>query len=284
MARLRILIVAALAALATPAIGAEPPPAAPQLPPDPGPAALEIASGWYLRGDLGYVVHSEPSWDASYGAPRPAPLIDLELEDTWSVGIGFGYRFYPWLRADVTADYRFGANVRDFSPISDFSQGFNVETGKLEVTTVLVNAYLDLGTWWGLTPYLGAGVGVAEKRVHDFGTERICLSMRCGDPDPLATYPLGPQGKLAFPDRTTVDFAWALMAGVAADVGRGMAVDAGYRFVDLGKAASGLDGFGVGTKLKDIQTHEFRFGVRWDLGAFGRPKPPPAYALPGAVF
>jgi opacity protein-like surface antigen len=284
MARLRILsVVATLAALATPVLGAEPLPPAPQLL-DPAPAH-EFASGWYLRGDLGYIVHSEPDWDSGYGVPRPAPLTDLKLQDTWSVGVGVGYRFHPWLRADLTADYRFGADVRDFSPISDFNQGFNIETGKLEVTTVLLNAYLDLGTWWGFTPYVGIGVGAAEKRVHEFGIERVCLSIRCGDPDPFAIFSLGPQGKLVYPDRTTVDLAWALMAGVAVDVSPGVTVDAGYRFLHLGEAASGIDGRGMGTKLEDIMAHEFRFGLRWELGTLGRAKQPPAYVVtPGGVF
>ena len=32
-------------------------------------------------------------------------------------------------------------------------------TAHLSRTTPMFNAYLDLGNWWGFTPYVGAGIG-----------------------------------------------------------------------------------------------------------------------------
>ena len=34
----------------------------------------------------------------------------------------------------------------------------------------LFNGYLDLGTWYGVTPYIGAGAGVAYMRVSDYSS------------------------------------------------------------------------------------------------------------------
>ena len=33
---------------------------------------------------------------------------------------------------------------------------------------VLANAYVDLGTWWCITPFIGAGVGGARVAINDF--------------------------------------------------------------------------------------------------------------------
>ncbi len=32
----------------------------------------------------------------------------------------------------------------------------------------LANAYLDLGTWWCITPFIGAGVGVANLTIANY--------------------------------------------------------------------------------------------------------------------
>jgi opacity protein-like surface antigen len=64
---------------------------------------------------------------------------------------------------------------------------------------------------------------------------------------------------------TRTGLAWALMAGVGVQVGHGGVLDLGYRYVNLGEAATKLDQFRIGTKIKDIEAHEFRVGLRWHL-------------------
>jgi opacity protein-like surface antigen len=54
-----------------------------------------------------------------------------------------------------------------------------------------------------------------------------------------------------------------LMAGAAIDITSGLKLDLGYRYVNLGEARTRLDQFGVGTKLKAIDSHEVRVGVRY---------------------
>ena len=67
-----------------------------------------------------------------------------------------------WLRTDVTIDYA--------SPLK--YQGTVATAGdttaKIQATTALFNGYLDLGTWYRITPYIGAGAGVAYARVSDY--------------------------------------------------------------------------------------------------------------------
>src|SRR5215207_10799486 len=97
------------------------------------------------------------------------PFEISKFGDTYSFGGGFGYQFTNWLRADVTADYRAPAKFSNWSSGSydrggaQGIRGFNVEKGEFEKTILLANAYLDLGNWYGITPYLGAGIGTAQR-------------------------------------------------------------------------------------------------------------------------
>ena len=69
------------------------------------PGVVELGTGWYLRGDVGYVDYVTPK-------DRRDAILDhtfdrTSLKQTWSAGGGFGYKFLNLLRADATVDYRF---------------------------------------------------------------------------------------------------------------------------------------------------------------------------------
>lgn len=57
--------------------------------------------------------------------------------------------------------------------------------------------------------------------------------------------------------------AWALMAGVAVDVGSSFALDLGYRYLNIGDASSIPDVLGNSVRFKDLNLHEFRVGLRY---------------------
>jgi len=73
---------------------------------------VEVGSGWYLRGDIGYNFNTEAdgaftfsTFDpvtATYGVDQFATA---SLDDTFTYSLGAGYNFTDWLRADVTVDY-----------------------------------------------------------------------------------------------------------------------------------------------------------------------------------
>ena len=73
---------------------------------------------------------------------------------------------------------------------------------------VLANAYVDLGTWWCVTPFIGAGVGGARVTIANFTDQRspTMAPVCCGS---------------AFADNVSKwNFAWALHAGLAYKVTR----------------------------------------------------------------
>jgi opacity protein-like surface antigen len=229
--------------------------------PAPGLAIAELGSGWYLRGDIGYVDYGKPG-EKPYGVPV-VPFDSARLKSTYSAGLGIGYKFTSWLRADITGDYRNAAAFDARSSRTGYTEGYSLDHGKMQSSTLLLNGYIDLGTWSGITPYVGAGVGVAQNRFNNYSGQVVCLTAACGDPTPGASYPLGAQARTWVPSGTRTHLAWALMAGASMEIMPGFLIDAGYRYVRLGDARTKLDQYGVGTSTKELSAHEIRVGIRY---------------------
>lgn len=221
------LLAAALSlAVAAPAVAAELPPA-PMLDPEPG--MLASGEGFYLRGDVGYAMPIDPS--LSIGG---LGYIGERLDRNATFGLGLGYDF-GWLRADVTGD------VFAERGLSASAPGL-AATAKVNSVAVLANLYADLGTWSGITPYVGAGAGFAVNRL---GSVRETVTATGAD--------------IAYGGGTRTGFAWALMAGAAIDITTSLKFDIGYRFADLGKARAA----GGAVRVGDLRSHEVRFGLRY---------------------
>jgi opacity protein-like surface antigen len=215
------------------------------------PGIVEIGTGWYLRGDVGYV-----DYDKINGSHRrDIAFAEAEPERTWSAGGGFGYKFTSLLRADVTVDYRFESDFESVSSRTGFVADSRREWGKFDSTSILLNGYIDLGDWSGFTPYVGAGIGAAFNSLHEFSTQVTCLTAACG--------PLGAQAIVALDSRRTTDLAWALMAGVAVELGGGFKLDAGYRYVNLGEAEMRFAPGAAAVRTEDQDAHELRVGLRY---------------------
>ncbi len=191
-------------------------------------------SGWYLRGDFGYRFN-QAGTATSLLPPDP---VNSRIDDVFAFGLGAGYK-WSWFRADLTFDYAFPADYRGDTP--GFTPDFSA---KVQSSTVLGNLYLDLGTWSGLTPYVGGGAGTAYLRVTDFAS---------------ASLPASPVSA----DRW--NFAWAAIAGVSYRFTPNLLADIGYRYLDQGQAVTGLSGAGDQLILKNLTSHELRAGMRWML-------------------
>ena len=81
------------------------------------------------------------------------------------------------------------------------------------------------------------------------------------------------------------------MAGVGYEVNKNLTLEVGYRYLNLGDAQSGrlVNAFTgqiqAPLKAKDIESHDFRIGMRWNFGdpnCCGTPEPV-AYAPPPVV-
>jgi opacity protein-like surface antigen len=195
----------------------------------------EVASGWYLRGDLAYRVNHVGSIGAS-ATPDPNAH---RVSPSAGVGLGLGFKS-GWFRTDATLDFGLPAKVW-----ADTAALPVEHTVRIESLTGLINGYVDLGTWSGLTPYVGAGLGASYLRTTEFATVTNT---------PAVSSAVGGRW----------NFSWAVMAGVSYGIGR-LAVDLGYRRLHLGTAVTATDMVGNQLTLHNVAADEFRLGLRLAL-------------------
>jgi opacity protein-like surface antigen len=274
-------------------------PPAPSLPPA-SPAEGDFG-GWYLRGDVGAGVNSiAPALQAAPdpitagvadGFVSPAATEGFKnttLSPVGMIDFGAGYQFNGWFRADATVEYRSRANLKSTYALADPASptyggpAQYADAYRADVASIvgLVNGYANLGSWYGFSPFLGAGVGFADNRLSGLTVQAE------GVADSSLLGPAG--GSFAGGSRTS--FAWALMAGVDFDVSPNLKLELGYRYLNYGSITTGgsncLAGESGGTfstancnggvantisSRNKLASNDFRLGVIYLIGE----APPP---------
>lgn len=199
---------------------------------------LQFGTGWYLRGDGAYAEGDRPAFRAA------TTSFDRNATASgYAFGLGAGYKFNSFMRVDMTSDY---LDPFDYAGQVGCGTGCTV-TAKDHVWRwdSLVNGYIDLGTWYGVTPYIGAGAGVGATRRD---TEQSTSSTGVADVRTRAS-------------RNGYEFAWAAMAGFSYAFTQNAMVDIGYRYLDLGRTSIQLNP--VAATQKDITEHQVRVGLRY---------------------
>ncbi len=228
---------AALALLGGAARAADMPAYPTELPPPTyrPPAVEKLTGGWYLRGDLGYAFGELQG--AQSASPFPDPSVN-SLGNGFVGGFGAGYKS-KWLRTDVTIDYTSPLKYTGTVATPDDT------SAKVEAVTALFNGYIDLGTWYHVTPYIGAGAGVSEVHTFDYSS--------------TAAPPFTPGLS-----SNQWQFTWALMGGIAYAISPNLTFDLGYRYVNFGDVHTASNSTGEMT-LKNVYAHEVRVGIRWSF-------------------
>jgi opacity protein-like surface antigen len=244
---------------------------------------VEVGSGWYLRGDIGYNASVDADDPFDYRTFDPITAIysdntfataDLDRQFTYSIGAG--YNFTDWLRADVTFDYFTvdfdGTTVSGLpcstDPIYAGTTCRSVDSADGYALSFLANGYVDLGTYVGLTPYVGAGLGYTYVNWDTMNDSTFCVAG-------AATCP-GITNQFAQTEHGGDDswrFTYALMAGVAYDLDRDLKLDVGYRYrhieggdmFDFDPATIQAGATGVQGQDPGFSSHEVRVGLRYAL-------------------
>jgi opacity protein-like surface antigen len=126
----------------------------------------------------------------------------------------------------------------------------------------MANGYVDLGTYVGFTPYVGAGAGMSYVSWHDLNDTTYCVDggAVCASPDAVGSTSHGGDDGWRF--------TYALMAGFAYDITKNFKLDLGYKYRSIdGGDMFGWDSgetFGDGSH-GNIDTHEVRLGLRYEL-------------------
>jgi opacity protein-like surface antigen len=217
--------------------------------------------GWYLRGYIGQSNQfvnsiSHPSFAT---APQFTFFDKGGFDSAPFFGAGVGYQWNSWFRTDLTGEYRGKAGFHALDSYYDtVNAGYrtNDYTASKSEWVALANAYIDLGTWWSITPFIGAGVGVAFNTIEHFRDTNVIA------------------GGGGWADTgTQTSLAWALHAGASYRVSSNLALDLSYRYLNVGNARSGIlqnldPTVGNPTApvtFHNIQSHDLMLGLRWLL-------------------
>lgn len=259
---------------------------------------VEIGNSWYLRGDIAY------NFDASnnnIGSGSTFPGSENDYRDRVSYGGGVGYQINDVFRVDATAERMFSSEFRETTGIAVPSNNICVGTASVTLAdgttasqsrlydcynednvsynavALMANAYVDLGTIAGFTPYLGLGVGVGRVRwreetgrIHCFPgivalEDRYCGGGTIEGDDPINAYAVSP-GEIN--EGSDFRLAYSAMAGVAYQATKNLKFDLGYKYTSVG-SNEGIEygGANTGSDLakNGFAMHQVRAGFRYSL-------------------
>ena len=276
MRSVKFLIAAAAASLLSPAaFAADMAIASP--PPQYYAPPVEDFGGWYLRGDIGMTNTRGKFFAPAYDDASTLGVNQLGHGFTGGTmyGLGVGYQFNAWFRADITGEYRSKVlfSGTDFANIAGLGQISDVYSARFSSWVAMANIYADLGTWWCITPFVGVGVGGAFNQFDGLQDLGSIPSPGVGSVN-SASYFANSMNK--------TNFAWAAHAGLAYKVNQNFTVELAYRYLDLGSAITGkgdtFDGILAGRarpfEFHDLTSHDIKLGVRWTCCDVPPPPPP----------
>ena len=156
---------------------------------------VEFGTGWYLRGDIG---------GGSSSVDLQASFVsgDVDLDSPISFTLGAGRNFVEGVRAESAL------NIYE-----------NTDFG---ASTLMANFYADLSTYFGLRPYVGAGLGAAYVYWNDFSFSDNCSG--------------GGTSQCIIDAGEELTYAANAMLGVSYELSRGLNLDLGFRYTYLGEA------------------------------------------------
>ena len=211
----------------------------------------DVGGSFYLRGSAALNFHYAPDVTHPFDG-TVYPIEEYGYGYSW--GAGFGYETGTGLRFDATMDSveTAGLKITKTSPPANPAEVGDY-TLMLRSTVALANVYYDLPTIAGFRPYVGAGIGASYLRTSNVQSL-----------NPPAINPTGVVDSHG--GAGNWNFAWALMAGTSYTISDHLALDIGYRYLNLGDAVSAPITAGGGTapiEYNNIDAHEIRAGVRY---------------------
>ncbi len=239
----------------------------------------EEFGGWYLRGDIS--IDWVDDFDTTYVGNT---FTSSELDQGFNFGIGVGYQFNKYFRADFTIE-RFSS---DFSGSTAGSCAYDTggvivegsctstDSAEFSAWSTMANGYFELGNYHGFTPYAGAGIGASYVSWDNYVSLETCtrpsvVTDSCYTAgDSRYTAP----GAGAASTTTAVNysgdgswrFSYALMAGFSYDLWENLKLDAGYKYTNAMDGTMLPDiGGGISVNHGDIGIHAVRLGLRYQI-------------------
>jgi opacity protein-like surface antigen len=222
----RMIVVLALAILAVPAISSA-------MPPRPGP---------YVAGFFGVAFPVTTDVTSTQYGPGIKTFNDrVEYDPSINIGGSGGFDF-GFLRIEGELAYKNGEMSSITEQISNVKYA-DVD-GRVGVSSIMCNAFLDLRNPSPVTPYIGGGIGFATLSLNDtYGTNSST----------------GYRTRLYEADDISV-FAYQVGAGLEIALTNMLSVDLGYRYFGTAKAKFNKN-TSTATELK-FESHNVSVGFR----------------------
>ncbi len=228
-----------------------PPPPVMEPVPIPEPVAVRDI---YLRGYIGMTEQEADNFTNDIIAAGNFTIYNKEFDSSPFIGFGVGIKHSDRFRFDGTGEFRGKATFHGLDRNNTASTSNDYKGVKSE-WLFLANAYWDLGTHRGFTPYVGAGIGAAEVTLDNFTDTNENT------------------GGIHWAEKNSEwNFAWALHAGFSYDISQDLTFDMGYRYTYLGDGKTGtFRTYDATTSpspliLEDLTSHDVHIGLRWALG------------------
>ena len=209
-------------------------------------AAGNKANGYYLRADLG-VGLSTKGKGTYYGQNTDYHKLSKK---PFIASVGLGKQFHPNFRADVTVTHMPKIQYKAYNS----TDGATVSQD-ITVSTAMLNGYLEYPVQ-KFTPYINLGVGYGLTKSSN-----------------MVTYTK--RGTLVVAGKNGSGFAWQTGAGVAYQLNENLALDLGYRYMNLPKTKSASQStlYAYGQQVKasvpsrhlKLHTHAVTLGLRFNF-------------------
>ena len=158
--------------------------------------------------------------------------------------LALGYDFWPEQMLPLRTEIEFALRANSRKNWSDRGVNLSEVKGTWNNSTLFANLFWDFHNDTAVTPYVGAGIGLAFTYAgYDFKDNN--------------------GNRFSADDRFT-NFAWNAGAGLAYNINENFTLDASYRFVGLGynqvSATSNSQKYEIGNRPYN---NEFMFGLRY---------------------
>lgn len=218
--------------------------------------SLAQAEGFYGTAQLGASQQINDS--AAYGnniavdADFPA---EFDAGDGTVGSIGVGYIINSQFRVEGRIGYRessfneqqFGTGARDGEEY--------ILNGEIESYTYTIEGFYDFANSTAFTPYLKAGLGIADNS----------YSAKLGGAGVAAfdAFDGAADGYYdAYADDDSTEFSWNLGFGVNYELTESASIYGEYQYASLGDVMTGQDSFTDGFMIDGLSTNELSIGVR----------------------
>ena len=218
--------------------------------------------GWYLRGNLGYGIHTDV--DLTGGLDSSFHGNGLQSEGNATGSLGLGYQLGNNWRVEGDLDSLW----TDLGSISQIPG----TSAKLRTSSLMLNGIYDFDEFGNWAPYVGAGAGIVRAKgdfaAHDFLNPALSTNPSC-----VGGRTSG-QGETCIVSDEDTGFGWQLLAGLGYDISENLKWDTHYTYRDVSNLdfdgdrvnliTNGANAFS--TNATGIGSHSLVTGFRYLFG------------------